>query len=184
MHTTRHYKHLPPSLISTLYKSLHAKSSQPSLDVVTWHRIITMEILQHLWSRRCPLVNTPQLNCQLNYSATSSASLAELNSTQLIALTVLVITSRHGPHRKHRSFIVACVLVAAGTCSPSCCPETTVVYSPIARWLHNNGVHAIIYIYVHAHAWHVSITTRRFRALVCMYVWGAGPIRPLHRDHH
>jgi hypothetical protein len=34
-----------------------------------------MEILQLLWSRRCPLVNVPQRNCHL-----FSASLAELNS--------------------------------------------------------------------------------------------------------
>jgi hypothetical protein len=31
-----------------------------------------MHILQLLWSLCCPLANTPQLNCQLNYSAISS----------------------------------------------------------------------------------------------------------------
>jgi hypothetical protein len=31
-----------------------------------------MEILQLLWSWRCPLANIPQLNCQVNYSAVSS----------------------------------------------------------------------------------------------------------------
>jgi hypothetical protein len=41
------------------------------------------------------------------------------NSTQLIAST-----SRHGPHRKHSSSIVAFVSVAARTCLPSCRPET------------------------------------------------------------
>jgi hypothetical protein len=37
---------------------------------------------------------------------------------------VQVITFRHGPHRKHPSSVVACVLVAAGSCLPSCCPES------------------------------------------------------------
>jgi hypothetical protein len=46
------------------------------------------------------------------------------------AETVLVIISRHGPHRKHRTSTVACVLVAAGTCLPSRCLETAAVYSP------------------------------------------------------
>jgi hypothetical protein len=46
------------------------------------------------------------------------------NSATLIAPTVLVITSRHGPHRKHRSSVVAFVSVATGKCLPSCCPET------------------------------------------------------------
>jgi hypothetical protein len=46
---------------------------------------------------------------------------------ELIAPTVLVIISRHWPHRKHRFSIVACVFVAAGTCLPSLCPETVAV---------------------------------------------------------
>jgi hypothetical protein len=62
----------------------------------------------------------------------SSASRAEVpssqpplqNSTEFIALTFLVITSRHVPQRKHRSPTVAFVSVDAGTCLPSCCPET------------------------------------------------------------
>jgi hypothetical protein len=52
---------------------------------------------------------------------------------------VLVITSRHGPHRKHRSSIVGWVFIAAETCLRSCCPETAVVYSPISQWLHSSG---------------------------------------------
>jgi hypothetical protein len=43
---------------------------------------------------------------------------------ELIAPTVLVITSRHGPHRKQRSSIVAFASVVMGTCLPSRCPET------------------------------------------------------------
>jgi hypothetical protein len=38
--------------------------------------------------------------------------------------TVLLIISRHGPHRKRRSSIVALVSVAAETCLPSRCLET------------------------------------------------------------
>jgi hypothetical protein len=46
-------------------------------------------------------------------------------STELTAPTVLVITPRHGSHRKRSSFIVAFVSVAAGTCFQSHCTETT-----------------------------------------------------------
>jgi hypothetical protein len=66
-------------------------------------------------------------------SGDSSASCTQVlppvqNSTELITPTVLVKTSRHGPHRKHRLYssksVVACVFVATGTCVPSRCPET------------------------------------------------------------
>jgi hypothetical protein len=42
--------------------------------------------------------------------------------TQLVAPTVLIINSQHRRLRKHCS-IAACILVAAGICLPSCCPE-------------------------------------------------------------
>jgi hypothetical protein len=74
----------------------------------------------------------------LNYSVISFQPPLQ-NSPELIAPTVLVINSRHGPHIKHRYSDVAFVSVAAGTCLPSCCPETAVIYSPISRSLHSNG---------------------------------------------
>jgi hypothetical protein len=67
--------------------------------------------------------NTSQLVIPLNYSAMFSQPPLQ-KSAQLIAPTVLVIISRRGPRRKHRSSIVAFVSVAAGTCLPSCFPET------------------------------------------------------------
>jgi hypothetical protein len=33
-------------------------------------------------------------------------------------------TCRHGSHRKHRTSVVAFLSIVAGTCLPSCCPET------------------------------------------------------------
>jgi hypothetical protein len=52
--------------------------------------------------------------------------------SELTAPTVLVITSRHGPHRKHpvsnSNSTVACVFVAAGTYLTSRCPEMAAVY--------------------------------------------------------
>jgi hypothetical protein len=65
-------------------------------------------------------------------SGDSSASHAQVvnsqppvqNSTEFIAPTVVVITSRYRPHRKHHAHVIDCVSVAAGTCLPSCCPET------------------------------------------------------------
>jgi hypothetical protein len=91
---------------------------------------------------------TPQLVILLNHPL-FSASLEELNSTtEIIAPTVLVITSRHGPHSKHRSSIVACVFVAAGTCLPSHCPET-LFFGPSSGRCVATAVHATIYFSVH-----------------------------------
>jgi hypothetical protein len=51
----------------------------------------------------------------------------------------LFIISRHKPHRKHSSSIVAIESVAAGTCLLSRCPETALVYPSISQSLHSNG---------------------------------------------
>jgi hypothetical protein len=51
----------------------------------------------------------------------------------------LLKKSRHGPHRKHSSSILAFLSVAARTCLPSRCPETAVVYPPISQSSHSNG---------------------------------------------
>jgi hypothetical protein len=119
------------SLLYTFYKSLEHTPCLLRLlsPVVSRQRISTVETLQLLCSRRCPLANTAQLNCLLNHSAICSQSPIQ-NSTELIALTILIITSRHEPHRKHSSSTVACAFVAAGTCLPSCSRE---------RPLHSNG---------------------------------------------
>jgi hypothetical protein len=44
--------------------------------------------------------------------------------TASLLQSVLLITTRHGPHRKHRSSIVAYMSVAAETCLPNRCLET------------------------------------------------------------
>jgi hypothetical protein len=76
-----------------------------------------------MWSRHYYPANIPQLVITLNYNAISSQPPLQ-NSSELIVPSALVINSRHGPHRKHRHSIVAFVSVTAGTCLPSCCPET------------------------------------------------------------
>jgi hypothetical protein len=48
---------------------------------------------------------------------------------EFIALAVLVITSRNGPHRKHRFSTVACRCVAVGMCLLMRCLETVEVHS-------------------------------------------------------
>jgi hypothetical protein len=58
----------------------------------------------------------------------------------LIASGALVITSWHGPHRKHRYSIVACVFVAMGTCLTKCCPERGCI-SPL--FIHLSRCHCI-----------------------------------------
>jgi hypothetical protein len=60
-----------------------------------------------------------------------------LSFAKLIAPAVLVLTSKHGPHRKHpvsnSNSIVRRVFVAAGTCLRSRCPEKVVVYRVAAK---------------------------------------------------
>jgi hypothetical protein len=120
------------SPISTLYKYTYYTLSSLAGSVIT-----TMENLQLLCSGcYCP-ANIPQLKCQLNYITISSQPPLQ-NSTELNITTVLVISSRHGPHRKCRISIIAWVFVAAGTCLKCRCVETVAVYSPISRSLHNN----------------------------------------------
>jgi hypothetical protein len=85
--------------------------------------------------------------------------------TELTELYIcsLLKTYRHGPHRKHNSFIVTSGLVIAKMCLPrrsngrgpdrrkhsssvatgaslpSRCPETALIYPPISQSLHSNG---------------------------------------------
>jgi hypothetical protein len=105
-----------PLLFSTTQKSpQHSLTSfQPAVSspAVPWQRLLIMEILQ-LPALRSSLHSFP---CRTQLS------------TEIVP-TVLLITSRHGSHRKHSPSIVACVLVAAGTCLPSRCLETVAVYS-------------------------------------------------------
>jgi hypothetical protein len=93
IHTTRNYKHY--KLIYTLYKLLeHQLSLFPA----------------------CCVAVSPSLATTSN-NGDSSASRAQVHSshppvqnwTKLIAPTVLVITSRHGTHRKH--FFYYCVRI-------------------------------------------------------------------------
>jgi hypothetical protein len=82
------------------YKSLQHTLSLSlfySSLVVPWQQLSTMEILQLLCSHRCPLF-----------------------TTELTAPNILALTSRHGPHRKHCSSIVACMYVAGLTNNGRC----------------------------------------------------------------
>jgi hypothetical protein len=58
-----------------------------------------------------------------------SASRVQVLSSQpplqnSVHCSVLIIISRHGSHRKHRSSTISFVSVAVGTCLPIRCPET------------------------------------------------------------
>jgi hypothetical protein len=60
----------------------------------------------------------------------------------LLLQTVLLVTSRHWPHRKqpdsNSKSVVAFAFVSAETCLPSRCSETVVVYPPVSQPLHGN----------------------------------------------
>jgi hypothetical protein len=62
----------------------------------------------------------------LSSSLTDSVTRQTTNSTQL-TLTNLLITSRHGPHRKHRSIIAVQLLPWKHACLPSSYLATVVV---------------------------------------------------------
>jgi hypothetical protein len=97
------------SLISTLHKSLPAKSSPAFCSL--------------LWSL---LGNSSQQWRFFIFYAYSIARWLILLTTEVIAPTLLVIASRHTPRRKHCSSVVVFVFVAMGTCLPSCCLEMAV----------------------------------------------------------
>jgi hypothetical protein len=88
----------------SLQHSLSLFQPAVSSPAVSWQWLLTVEILQ-LHALRFSLHSLH----------------AELNSTWLCPL---LITYQQGPHRKHRSSIIAFVSVAAGTCLRSRCPET------------------------------------------------------------
>jgi hypothetical protein len=116
------------SLISTLYKSSqHMLSLFPACCAFNSRSLATastVEIPQHpaLTSLLSGEYPTTELLSTVNYSDISSQPSLQ-NSTELTAPTVLVITSRHGPHIKHSSSIVAFVFIAAGKCLLSHCVE-------------------------------------------------------------
>jgi hypothetical protein len=104
-----------PPLISTVHKSpQHPTKPFPACCVFTSHSLTTASNSGNP-SRTQVLSSQPPMQ----------------NSTELIAPTVLVITYRHGPHRKqpvsNSNSMVACVFVAEKTFLPSRCPETVVI---------------------------------------------------------
>jgi hypothetical protein len=123
IYTTRNYKHSTLWLISTLHKSLHAKYSS-ACSVFTSRCLVTA--LNSGDSSASVLSSSLSSDWTVNWII--APPLLNLPwRTQLIALTVLVIISLHGPRRKRRSTIVVCVLVAAGTFLPSFCPKTVCI---------------------------------------------------------
>jgi hypothetical protein len=83
----------------------------------------------------------------------------------------LLITSQHGPHRKHRSSIVSFVPVAVGTCLLSHCPETALVYPLISRSLHSTGfTHHNINIKFH-YIYNKFRSLNRVRRVAAVFLW-------------
>jgi hypothetical protein len=81
----------------------------------------------------CPLVNTPQLNPQLNSPTTIAPSLlsppcrarrnCQPSTELLVASTVLKVTPRHGPHGKHFSVVKNACLLARYSAMDICEPH-------------------------------------------------------------
>jgi hypothetical protein len=116
--------------VTTFYISLlhtHTSIHNHSFTAVACSRLPTADVPLPLGSRTVP---------SLSYKFLTATAHNDWTAAHLYWLThfslVLLITSRHGPHRKHRCS------VAAGMCLPSHCPETALVYLPISRSLHSN----------------------------------------------
>jgi hypothetical protein len=101
--------------ISTVHKSLHAKSS-PACSVLNSCSLATASKSGDPSASRAQILSSQP-------SAQNSAKL----SVNLLLKTVLLI-SRHGPHRTHQVFIVVVQLLKI----PSRCPETT-LYIRLSR---------------------------------------------------
>jgi hypothetical protein len=94
----------------TLATASNSGDSSASRLQVLFPQLPVEELLSTVNSIIVPsLLSLPcrtQMNCQ--------------PSTELVAPILFFITTLHGPHRKHRSSIFACVFVSARTCLPSC----------------------------------------------------------------
>jgi hypothetical protein len=109
-----------PPLISTLYKSLHAKSF-PTCSVFASRSLAT--VYNSGDSSACVLASL----LPGEYPTTK-------HSTPIsVAPIVFLITLLYVENTVSKDyFMVACVFVAAGTCFPIRCLEIVVVYSPIS----------------------------------------------------
>jgi hypothetical protein len=110
-------------------------------------------------SSQAPLQNSAELIVKVTLRLTVSQSVSlgvkphlgfmtRYLLLELIALTVLVITSRHGPLIKHSYFTVAFVFIAAGTCLPNCCPEMGCIKRFIKNPLPQKRVYKLKYNWV------------------------------------
>jgi hypothetical protein len=93
--------------------------------------------------RHCVPFSSPRTTRRATVDVFERASTRD-SPTQLISPTVLVITSRHGLHRKHRP-TVACVSVAAGTSLLSLAQKRSLFIRPSRGRCTATAVRAKIY---------------------------------------
>jgi hypothetical protein len=106
-------------------------SFQPVVSsAVPWQLLLTVEVYALRFTASQAELNSQQWR-SLSFCDHAVASWLNLLTTAFVASTDLVITFRHGPHRKHCFSIVAFVSVASGTCLPSRCSATGVVSWPL-----------------------------------------------------
>jgi hypothetical protein len=139
LHFTDHW-HTQLSLLSLIQAPL----------AVSWKRLLTMEILQLPWSRRCPLVNTLHRNSQRNCRATclqDNSSPRATQKTHPLYCCRCVFTAplhRNGRGADHIEntllLLLACMLRALpsnGLCLQSHCLATglyvTILYNTIIK---------------------------------------------------
>jgi hypothetical protein len=100
-----------------------ATASNSGVSSASHAHITVRRISRRIWTHptNCSAISSqPPVQNSLIWTANPQLT------TELVNLIVFLITPRRGPHRKHRSSIVAFVFVHAGTCLPGRCSETAV----------------------------------------------------------
>jgi hypothetical protein len=104
------------------FTAAHTRSSQSA--VFSSRSLVSTSNGRRFWTIPVPQLpasnsNTSQrLNCGTVTNSPTISHFTVLTSTELASLIVLLVTSRHGPHRKHRTsvavLIVTCAVIGAG----------------------------------------------------------------------
>jgi hypothetical protein len=116
------------TLISTIHKSLHAKSF-PACSDFNSHSLTAASNSGDSPASRAQVLLSEPLVQKTTLNSTTAPSVLSLACTAQLTVcpSSLLISSRRGPGRQHTLHAVVCVSVVAGTCLPSCCPEISLI---------------------------------------------------------
>jgi hypothetical protein len=128
IHSTRNYKQSTANLRNLQITAVNTKSSL-ACSVFTNRSLATASNNGDSWTSRLHVVTFRRISRSSQLTANHQLR----NSTDLRLPVLNFITPRRGRRRQDPVPPFACVTVAAGTCLPSRCPETGLVYLPISQ---------------------------------------------------